>query len=230
MNKVKLDMLPITTLNALEYCPRRFYYECIAHYKTYGSDEVLLEKRGSCATAKEERTRLHRLWIWSAHFRLSGYVDVVEDRKRRFIPVEYRRGKMDDWLNASIQLCAQALCLEEMTHCPVHYGYIFTNDGGRREKVLFTAMLRQQTEASIHFAFTLLQQERFPPPLVVGQKRRTGLPTCHPKCRDCPLEPSCLPREVLMLERDAPHPLLKKTASPTVVSPFVVVNTLDIFE
>ena len=106
---------------------------------------------------------------------------------------------MGEWLNDHVQLCAQALCLEEMLKCSIPGGYIFYFGSARREEVAFTAALRQHTEESIQLAFTLLERGVLPPPLVGKQTRRTALPVLHPKCRDCSLEPLCLPREVIAL-------------------------------
>jgi CRISPR-associated exonuclease Cas4 len=97
---------------------------------------------------------------------------------------------MGKWLNDHIQLCAQALCLEERTGRAVRGGEIFYWRSRRREQVDFTPTLRAQTEAAIQRAFDLLAAGQLPPPLD------------HPKkCRDCSLEPICLPREVLMLRQ-----------------------------
>ena len=78
-------------------------------------------------------------------------------------------------------------------------GYIFYFGSARREEVEFTETLRQHTQESIQLAFTLLERGELPPPLVGKQTRRTPLPSLHPKCKDCSLEPLCLPREVLAL-------------------------------
>ena len=120
------------------------------------------------------------------------------------IPIEYKKGKMGEWLNDHIQLCAQALCLEEMLGCSIPHGYIFYFGSARREEVVFTDDLRQRTEETIHQAFMLLEQKKLPPPLVGKQTKRRALPSLHKKCRDCSLEPLCLPREVLALTHEKP--------------------------
>ncbi|MBV8823279.1 MAG: Dna2/Cas4 domain-containing protein, partial [Ktedonobacteraceae bacterium] len=149
--EIELNMLPIAALNTLEFCPRYFYYECVAH-RTSRHAEDLSERRGDDAVVQAEETQLRRLWVWSSHFRVSGYATVMEESEQGFVPVEYRNGKMAEWLDAPIQLCAQALCLEEMTNCSLQYGYVYHEDGRQREKVDFSEMVRQQTEASIYYA------------------------------------------------------------------------------
>ncbi len=209
MNEADLndpDTLSISYLNALEYCPRRFYYECALG--EFLDNAHLIEGTMRHARTDEVRTTtedgittLRRVWVWSDRLRLSGFADVVEEDDGRLTPIEYKKGKMGEWLNDHVQLCAQALCLEEMLNCRIPHGYIFYFGSARREEVMFTEALRQHTEETIQLAFTLLEHGELPPPLVGKQTDRTPLPPLHPKCRDCSLEPLCLPREVLALEK-----------------------------
>jgi len=199
-----LDALSISYLNALEYCPRRFYYECaLAEFldNVHIVEGNLRHERSDSgrATTEGNITTLRRVWVWSDRLKLSGFVDVVEESEGKLLPIEYKKGKMGEWLNDHIQLCAQALCLEEMLTCTIQRGYIFYFGSAHREEVIFTQELRRHTEETIQFAFTLLERGILPPPLVGKQTRRTTLPALHPKCRDCSLEPLCLPREVLAL-------------------------------
>jgi CRISPR-associated exonuclease Cas4 len=79
-------------------------------------------------------------------------------------------------------------------------GYIFYFGSARREEVALTEELRQHTEETIRLAFKLLAEGKLPPPLPGKRVKGKPLPTLHPKCRDCSLEPLCLPREVQVLE------------------------------
>lgn len=196
--------LSISYLNALEYCPRRFYYECAL--SEFLDNEHIVEgnmrheRSDSGTTATQEGvTTLRRVWIWSERLKLSGFADVVEEQKGQLIPIEYKKGKMGEWLNDHVQLCAQALCLEEMQNRAIPLGYIFYTGSARREEVTFNETLRQRTEETVKLAFTLLERGELPPPLVGKQARRIPLASMHKKCRDCSLEPLCLPREVLAL-------------------------------
>jgi len=199
-----LDTLSISYLNALEYCPRRFYYECalsefVANVHTVEGAMRHERSDSGITTTQDGITTLRRVWVWSERLRLSGFADVVEEDEGQLTPIEYKKGKMGEWLNDHVQLCAQALCLEEMLGNHIEKGYIFYFGSARREEIAFTAALRQHTEEAIGLAFTLLERGILPPPLVGKQTRREGLPSYHPKCRDCSLEPLCLPREVLAL-------------------------------
>ena len=109
-------------------------------------------------------------------------------------PVEYKHGRQGRWLNDQMQLCAQALCLEERTGQRVERGQIFYWGSRRRVEVEFTPQLRAETEAAVARAYALLQENRpesgwMPPPI----EHRA-------KCHECSLEDICLPREVLFLQ------------------------------
>ena len=200
------EMLSISFLNALEYCPRRFYYECalsefIDNVHTIEGTMYHTRSDSGVTTTEDEVTTHRRVQVWSHRLKLSGFADVVEEVEGIFTPIEYKKGKMGEWLNDHVQLCAQALCLEEMMQTSIARGFIFYIGSAHREEVLFTAALRQHTEEMIAQACMLLERGKIPPPLVGKQTRRSPLPTLHGKCRDCSLEPICLPREVLLLEQ-----------------------------
>jgi CRISPR-associated exonuclease Cas4 len=192
-----MDYLPISMLNQLEYCERRFWLMYI-----HGEMEVnapVLEgiqqhERAHAGGVERdgETTVRRRVYLWSDRLRVSGFADVVEEREGELMPVEYKRGRMGRWLNDHIQLCAQAMCLEERAGRPVRRGAIFYWRSRRRVRVALTPELRARTEAAVGRAFELLAAGRIPPPL----ERRA-------KCRDCSLEGVCLPREVLLLSKEA---------------------------
>jgi CRISPR-associated exonuclease Cas4 len=200
------DSLSISYLNALEYCPRRFYYECaLSEFldNAHVVEGTMRHERSDSGrtTSEDGVTTLRRVWVWSDRLRLSGFADVVEEQEGQLTPVEYKKGKMGEWLNDHVQLCAQALCLEEMLNSSIPRGYIFYFGNAHREEVVFTEELRLHTRDTIQLAFTLLEQGHLPAPLVGKQTQRTPLPAMHPKCKDCSLEPLCLPREVLALTK-----------------------------
>lgn len=201
------NTLAISYLNALEYCPRRFYYECALSEFVENAHVVegtMRHERSDegRATTEDGKLVMRRVWVGSERLHLSGFADVVEEREGQLTPVEYKKGKMGEWLNDHVQLCAQALCLEEMLHCQIPHGYIFYFGSARREQVVFDEQLRQHTEEAVRLAFTLLEQGELPLPLIGRQMRKDTLPALHPKCRDCSLEPLCMPREVLALRKE----------------------------
>src|SRR5437763_5486106 len=198
MNTSHMEMLPISSLNALEYCPRKFYYQ-VAQGETLINEFVLegtlahqqVHQPGTQTTAEGE-TQITRLYLYSETFHLSGFADLVEERSGVLIPVEYKRGNQGQWLNDHIQLCAQALCLEERQpgKPPIPYGYVYYMGSQRRVKVAFTQQLRARTKAAIAQAFKVAALETPPPPLTGKMAAR---------CPNCSLLPLCLPDEVNLL-------------------------------
>ena len=189
------DYLPLSYLNQLEYCERRFWLMCV-----HGEMEVnapvlegtLQHQRAHQAGSERDGEQIvhRRVAVWSDRLRLTGYMDLVEESGGQLVPVEYKRGKMGKWLNDHVQLCAQALCLEERTGQCIERGEIFYWRSRRRVAVAFTPELRARTEAAVRRAFELLSAGVMPPP---------EQPLA--KCRDCSLEGVCLPRETKMLHR-----------------------------
>jgi CRISPR-associated exonuclease Cas4 len=187
------DYLPLSYLNQLEYCERRFWMMYVLGEMEVNAPvlEGTLQHERAHAAGREtegEQTIHRRAYVYSQRLQLTGFVDLVEETEGRLVPVEYKHGKMGRWLNDHIQLCAQALCLEERTGRPVSEGEIFYFGSRRRVRVPFTPELRAKTEASVARARHLLEAGHLPPPA-----ERMA------KCRDCSLEPACLPREVRAL-------------------------------
>ena len=198
-NTSEMEMIPISALNALEYCPRKFYYQFVQG-ETLVNEFVLegtlaherVHQAGTHTTAEGEMETT-RLYLYSEALRLTGFADVIEERAGVLVPVEYKRGQQGQWLNDHIQLCAQALCLEERQpgKPPIAFGYIYYVGSRRRVKVPFTQQLRARTRAAITQALQVAALETPPPPL-------TG--TLAARCPNCSLLPLCMPEEVRLLQ------------------------------
>ncbi len=190
-----LDYLPLSMLNQLEYCERRFWLMYV-HGEMAVNAPVLegIQQHQRAHAGGRERdgeTIIHRrVYLWSDQLRICGFADLVEEDEGQLMPVEYKRGRMGRWLNDHIQLCAQALCLEERTAQPVERGQIFYWRSRRRVTVDITPALRERTREAVACAFRLLARGQMPPPL-----------TRRAKCRDCSLEGICLPRETRRLAK-----------------------------
>src|SRR5438132_11421530 len=156
-DETAIEMLPISSLNALEYCPRRFYYQVVQGEMLV--NEFVLEgqlahqrvHQAGTRTTPEGVIETTNLYLYSETLHLIGFADVVEERAGVLTPVEYKHGPQGNWLNGHIQLCAQALCLEERQpgKAPIAYGYIYYIGSRRRVKVPFTPQLRARTKAAI---------------------------------------------------------------------------------
>ena len=112
---------------------------------------------------------------------LAGKADIVEMRDGEPIPVEYKKGRRRRFENDDIQLCAQALCLEEMFMTEVSVGYVYHAASRRRREVLFDWRLRAETERTIKAVRQLLAEGRVPPAEL------------KPRCDGCSLRAICMP-------------------------------------
>jgi CRISPR-associated exonuclease Cas4 len=192
------DASPISALNTLEYCPRRFYYQFVQSdmlINEFVLEGTLLHRRVNQAgtqTVGQDIVQTTRLYLYSEELRLSGFTDVIEEQGGLLVPVEYKHGRQGEWLNDAIQLCAQALCLEERQSDkpPIPYGYIFYAGSRRRVQVDFSAELRAKTRAAIELAFQVAALEKPPSPLE---------PPLTSRCPNCSLISLCLPDEVKLL-------------------------------
>ncbi|PID85240.1 MAG: CRISPR-associated protein Cas4 [Chloroflexi bacterium] len=202
------NYLPLSHLNQILYCPRRFWYmymqgeieinapmlEGIFQHQTRADKPG--QETGSDPTSSTAHTIHRRLWVWSDRLNIAGFADFVEIHQtpstssQQLIPVEYKHGKKGNWDNDNVQLCAQALCLEEMTNQPVEQGEIFYWRSRQRITVPFDNQLRQMTEQTIQQAFQLIAQNTIPPPIHKKQK-----------CTLCSIQPICLPQEVNQLHQ-----------------------------
>ena len=114
---------------------------------------------------------------------ISGILDLVEvDTKTgRLKPVEYKRGKPKPDPMDEIQLCAQGLCLEEMTGQTVSEGALWYMQTRHRVPVVFSDDLRTQTLATIAAVRELLNSDQTPPP------------NYSKRCKACSLVEICQP-------------------------------------
>ncbi len=99
-------------------------------------------------------------------------------------PVEYKSGHLRHEVGYEIQLCAQAICLEEMLGTHVPAGSIYYGKTGRRLDLVFDSQLRLATETACRQLHLVLNSEETPPAKY------------EPKCAKCSLLDFCLPRVV----------------------------------
>jgi CRISPR-associated exonuclease Cas4 len=190
------DYLPLSLLNQIVYCPRRFWLMYVQNEMEINAPVLegqLRHKRADVpGVQKDDQGRtLRSVHVWSDGLRVAGIADFVEERGGKLIPLEHKRGRMGRWMNDHIQLCAQAICLEERTGDAIAYGEIFYWSSRRREQVAFDDALRSKTVETAQRAFRLLQMGQMPAPIEQWAK-----------CVDCSVEPICLPRETLRLLRE----------------------------
>lgn len=125
---------------------------------------------------------MRAVWLKSERYRLIGKSDLIEETDGRWFPVEYKRGHRGEFDNDELQVCAQALCIEEMTGQPVTLGYIYYAQSHQRQSVEITPELRQQTIATIAAINNILTTGKMPPAVY------------SPRCKGCSLYTQCLPK------------------------------------
>jgi len=121
---------------------------------------------------------------------LSGKADVVEFHKledsKKWVPfpVEYKRGKPKADDSDKVQLCAQALCLEEMLNIKIPCGAIFYGKTRRRFDIQFDEALRNKTKEAAKQLHIFIEA------------KNTPLPVYTPKCKSCSFIDVCLPKTI----------------------------------
>ncbi len=179
------DALPISGLQHLAFCPRQWaliHLEQIWVENVRTAEGRLLHERADLPGESRRATvrTVRGMWLRSDRLRLTGRADIVEFMPQPY-PVEYKRGKSKPNDCDTVQLCAQALCLEEMLQTTIERGAIFYGNPRRRLEVDFTPELRARTEelsATMHRLY---------------RSRITPAATPGPYCRNCSLVDVCLP-------------------------------------
>jgi CRISPR-associated exonuclease Cas4 len=190
------DWLQISALQHYAYCPRQFaliHIEQVWEENRFTAEGRVLHERVDSGVAEQRRgTRYERgVLLRSQQYRLTGKMDLLEIEQGdplKYFPVEYKRGKpkIQDW--DRIQLCAQALCIEEMQAVEVTEGAIWYWEVRKREPVVVDDALREAATNVIEGAHALLASGSTPKP-VEDRKR----------CRACSLVDLCEPH---MFRRD----------------------------
>jgi len=197
------DLLLLSGIQHFAYCPRQW---ALIHIEKQWDESLstmegkqlhervdnpnFFESRGDILIARSVPLSSYKLGFY-------GVSDVIEFhavKKNGFllvgypglwqpIPIEYKRGKPKEDPIDKVQLCAQAMCIEEMLCLDVKYGYIFYGATKHRQKVLFEPVLKRQVEdlsAQMHELF----DEKYTP------KANRNIQNC--KC--CSLVDICVPK------------------------------------
>jgi CRISPR-associated exonuclease Cas4 len=185
--------VPISALEHFSYCPR----QCALIHIEQTFEENLFTVRGQLAHERVDSAEggfqagvhvVRSMPLWSERLHLRGKADIVEFRPQGPFPVEYKLGRLIR-SHAALQLCAQALCLEEMLGVPVPEGALFSHATRRRTNVSFNEELRSATEkAAVKIRSLLLYQQLPEPPN-------------DARCPNCSLIDACLPAVIASPDR-----------------------------
>lgn len=199
-----MDPLPLSALNDFLYCTRRAGLKFIDGLRGTNEHTIIgnLAHEHVDLPGYEQRagwTLLRALPLFSDKLGLTGKADLIEvryasfesevsDRKSQMPrhiaeaqPVEYKKGPKRRFDNDEVQLCAQALCLEEMFGLDIPVGAIFHAQSQQRHEVLFDDRLRQRTLSAILDLKSLISNSVLPPAEL------------KPQCEGCSLHTVCLP-------------------------------------
>lgn len=201
MNFSEDDLLPLSALQHLVFCERQcalIHIEQAWSENLYTAEGRIMHERVHEAN-RESRGGIrveYGIPLRSLRLGLVGKADVVEFHShkgscgevptKRWVPfpVEYKRGKPKTDDCDKVQLCAQALCLEEMLEVDVPCGALFYGKIRRRRDVDFDSHLRVETEEAAKRLHDLIQ---------LGETPKTVYSS---KCKSCSLSGMCIPRAV----------------------------------
>ena len=195
------DLLPLSYLSQYGFCPRRAGLLLLDQVWAENADTAKgraehervhtqrIEKRG-------DLVKLYEYPVFSQRLGLSGFCDCIEARKSKdgvllspglegkwnLYPIEYKHGVVRNEREYELQLCAQAMCLEEQYHASIPEGSLFYLDAHRRLEVPIDRALRRETENTAAELIRMLQNRKVPEP---------GLSA---KCKKCSIQEICIPK------------------------------------
>lgn len=181
-----LEPVSISALNQYVFCPRRcalIHVDGIWRDNEHTIVGSLLHDHADEPgyEAGDGVTLLRALPLYSKQYGLTGKADIVELQDSEPVPVEYKKGRRRRFENDDIQLCAQALCLEEMFACEAPRGFIYHAASRRRREVIFDWRLREETAATIKAVREMLGAAHVPSAEL------------KPRCDGCSLRGVCMP-------------------------------------
>ena len=206
------DLLPLSALQHLLFCRRQcalIHIEQAWVENLYTAEGRIMHERVDSGgeTSRADVRVEYSVPLRSLRLGVTGKADVVEFRRKtgagktkrarwQPFPVEYKRGKPKKGNYDKVQLCAQAMCLEEMLDAEVPCGALFYGKTRRRQDVLFDHALRQATEKAAKELHALFESGLTPKPVY------------EKKCDSCSFINLCLPK-TLEGRRSANQYLLK---------------------
>ena len=182
------DSLPLSALQHWLFCPRQcalIHVERLWEENRLTAEGRLLHERvdGGVPESREGMRILRAVQIASEQLGLHGVADVVEMHGSRPFPVEYKRGRPKAHRADEVQLCAQGMCLEEISGQEVSEGALFYGARRRRMVVAFDAELRALTASVAAAARKALAAGNLPAPFYDPAR-----------CENCSLNGLCRPQ------------------------------------
>jgi CRISPR-associated exonuclease Cas4 len=195
------ELLPISAISHYLYCPRQaalihVEHEFADNVLTIGGDighENVNRERGETEIGVRKE---YSLRVFSDTYGLTGIADVVEFYPNAApLPIDYKHGRIAQWINHEAQVVAIAFCLEEMMGVRIEKGAIYHIQSKRRRIFEITVMLRDLTKRTIESLQNMLQNQVVPPA------------EHSAKCNRCSLIAICMPKLVRATAPDIFEPL-----------------------
>jgi CRISPR-associated exonuclease Cas4 len=184
-------LIPLSALQHYLFCPRQcaliHIEQAWAENAATAEGHLLHERVDAGGAERRAGVRIERgVALRSLALGVAGRADVVEyhGRPPRPYPVEYKRGKPKPHRADEVQLCAQAMCLEEMSGMDVPEGALFYGESRRRTAVAFDEALRALTADIARHVRAMIAKQVTPPPVLI------------PGCRNCSLHDACCPERL----------------------------------
>lgn len=201
------ELLMLSGIQHIAFCERQW---ALIHIEQQWTENVLtveghhLHEKADDPFDSESRGNtaiIRALPLVSLRLGFSGIADVIEltraghdvtnsvpvsgrEGKWLPVPVEYKRGKPKPDICDEVQLCAQAMCLEEMYSITINKGFLYYGQTRHRLEVEFTVKLRDSVDAYSQLMHELFSKGITPPPVY------------KPQCRSCSLKDICLPKNL----------------------------------
>lgn len=191
------DLIPLSALQHYAYCPR----QCGLIHLEQTFEENIFTLRGRRAHERVDRPESetgggqrveYAVPLWSERLGLVGKADAIFfGPDGTPFPVEHKVGRLKHLDADAIQLCGQALCLEEMLGSRVPAGALYYHGSRRRRQVEMSDALRAQTESVIQLVRSMWDTLGLPPPVMDA------------RCRHCSLIDACMPSVLARLQGGA---------------------------
>jgi CRISPR-associated protein Cas1 len=207
MDAATPELIPVRALNQVSYCPRLYYLEYVESVMPINEfvEDGLFQHRRVNAPELASRTRkegdvmrTRSVSLSSERLGITGKLDLLEEQGDATRPVETKRssapkdqdGQPTFWENDAVQLCAQALLVEESQGVTIPSGFIYYVGSKARVEVPFDESLRAKTLEAIALIRDLAARDVPPKPLP---------PELRHRCFGCSLATICLPEETFYL-------------------------------
>lgn len=182
------DLVALSALQHFLFCKRQcalIHLEQAWAENLFTAQGRIMHKRvhSSFRNTRTDKHTQYGMPIRSLTLGLIGKADAVERfTDGRIVPVEFKRGRPKARNMDEVQLCAQAICLEEMLGVHITEGALYYGKTRKRKQVAFTEDLRRQTAETARSLHALIAEGKTP------------LPVYAETCRRCSLIEMCLPK------------------------------------